>query len=634
MGSKRRKQEEVVQEVPAPTWPWFVGLLGLLLAIAASSVLVLKQLDLLGASLPGCGPQSACDKVTNTAWGRVPGLGWPVSYVGFSYFLAMLFAWFGAREHVSGWIRWISRIGALASFLFIIAMISLEALCPYCLIAHVGNLGFWIAIELGPSSSADHARRGLVPAAAAFLLSSGVVGIVQMQQDDARRIKGEAIEEQQIQEMAEAAIKAAEEGETDPTGDGPGDEPVEGDSGVSSSAELFTGRYLLGSEDAPIKLVMISDYQCPDCYTYENQAMSLVKGRDDLSLSVKHFPFCTDCNRHMPSNKHPNACRAAWAAEAAGILGGNDAFWEMHSWLFEQKGRFNQNTLNAKARELGLDPLEFNSVMRSDAVKSMVEMDIEEAKDLGIFFTPMIFVNGIELKWYSIPSSLTSAVNKIAAAIRSGEDDGSLQAPPMAEEKYLLDWQGNRQVIFPSDDHVPLEGDVDHPVTAMVWVEYNSDFLPKMEAELNRLRENHPGIRIGYRVYPVNNICNKRVAASINRFPWGCMTAKAAKAAYIVGGEDGWRVYHEWLLENGSGIRGERSLVDGAAEVGLDATLFQEALNGPEAEAMVAQDVRLGGQVRFRGPPAICINGRHVPRYTLEGHDILGTIVEAASRGQ
>ena len=110
--------------------------------------------------------------------------------------------------------------------------------------------------------------------------------------------------------------------------------------------------------------------------------------------------------------------------------------------------------------------------------------------------------------------------------------------------------------------------------------------------------------------------------------------ATAAKAAWITGGDDGWRRYHEWLLQNGPGIRGEQSLVDGAAEVGLDPVLFQEALRGPEAEAMVAEDVRLGGQVRFRGPPAICINGRHVPRYTLEGHDILGTIVEAAAKGQ
>ena len=160
MASKVGKQQEAAQEESKPTWPWMLGIFGLSLAIVASAVLVLKQLDLLGTSLPGCGPQSACDKVTSTAWGRVPGLGWPVSYVGFSYFLAMLVAWFGARTHVSGWIRWTSRAGALASFIFIIAMISLEALCPYCLAAHVGNLAFWIAIELGPGPSSVRLRHG------------------------------------------------------------------------------------------------------------------------------------------------------------------------------------------------------------------------------------------------------------------------------------------------------------------------------------------------------------------------------------------------------------------------------------------------------------------------------------------
>ena len=634
MASKPKKQEAATPEPPRTTGLWVAGICCLSLAIAAAAVLVLKQLDLLGASLPGCGPQSACDKVTSTAWGRVPGLGWPVSYVGFSYFLAMLACWFGARQQVPVWARWTARAGALASFIFIIAMISLEALCPYCLAAHVGNLGFWITVELWPGPSTERMRHGLVPAAGVFLLSSGLIGIVQMQQDEVKRIRGEEIEAQQVDEIARAAIKAAEDSEPEPAAEDIDDGALVDSGSASTPAELFAGRYLLGSEDAPIKLVIISDYQCPDCYKYETQAMGLLKGRDDLSLSVKHFPFCTDCNRHMSANRHPNACRAAWAAEAAGILGGSDAFWGMHTWLFEQKGGFTQASLNTKARDLGLDPLEFNSVMRSDAVKSLVELDIEEANDLGIFFTPMVFVNGIELKWYAIQSSLTSTVNKISAAIRSGENDGSIQAPPPAEEKYLLDWRGGRRVPFPQAEHAPFEGDSDHPVEAVVWVEYSSDFLPKMEVELNRLRDTYPGIRVSYRVYPVSNACNKRVHISIDRFPWACLVATAAKAAWITGGDDGGRRYHEWLLQNGPGIRGEQSLVDGAAEVGLDPVLFQEALRGPEAEAMVAEDVRLGGQVRFRGPPAICINGRHVPRYTLEGHDILGTIVEAAAKGQ
>ena len=636
MARKHGKHEEAAPEAPRPAWLWFLGICGLLIAIAASAVLVLKQLDLLGTSLPGCGPQSACDKVTSTAWGRIPLLGWPVSYVGFSYFLAMLIAWLGARQWVSGWIRWTARAGALASFIFIIVMISLEALCPYCLAAHVGNLGFWIAVELVPGPSAERIRRGLVPAAAVFLLSSGLIGIVQMQQDEAKLLRGIEIEAKQVEEMAQAAIAAAEESKPKPK---PVDEEidegtsVEGD-GTSSDAELFTGRYLLGPEDAPIKLVMFSDYMCPDCYKYESQAMGLLRGRDDISLSVMHFPFCTDCNRHMPTNKHPNACRAAWAAEAAGILGGNDAFWEMHTWLFEQKGGFNQNSLNAKVRDLGIDPLGFNSVMRSDAVKSLVELDIEEARDVGIFYTPMIFVNGIELKWYAIPSSLVGAVNKISAAIKSGENDGSVLVPPTAEEKYLLDWRDGRRIPMSPVKHAPVEGDATHPVEAVVWVEYNSDFLPKMEVELDRLRNAYPGIRVSYRVYPVSSTCNRGVDSAIKSFPWACMTATAAKAAWITGGDDGWRRYHEWLLQNGTSIRGEQSLVDGAGEAGLDPVLFQEALQGDEAKAMVAEDILLGARVRFRGPPAICINGRHVPRYTSQGHDILGAIVEAAAKGQ
>ena len=67
---------------------------------------------------------------------------------------------------------------------------------------------------------------------------------------------------------------------------------------------------------------------------------------------------------------------------------------------------------------------------------------------------------------------------------------------------------------------------------------------------------------------------------------------------------------------------------------GIDPTAFQDAMDDPRSMALVTEDVRLGAQGRFRGPPAIFVNDRHVPRYKLEGHDILGEIVEQARQGE
>src|SRR6185295_4441596 len=79
---------------------------------------------------------------------------------------------------------------------------------------------------------------------------------------------------------------------------------------------LFTGRYRMGPEVAPIRVVMFTGYQCPDCRKMEPQVEELLKTRKDVSISIKHFPFCPDCNRHTPMMQ-PNGCWAARAAEAA-----------------------------------------------------------------------------------------------------------------------------------------------------------------------------------------------------------------------------------------------------------------------------------------------------------------------------
>ena len=39
----------------------------------------------------------------------------------------------------------------------------------------------------------------------------------------------------------------------------------------SDNKTNFIGRYVLGDKESPIKVVMISDYQCPDCLRFETK---------------------------------------------------------------------------------------------------------------------------------------------------------------------------------------------------------------------------------------------------------------------------------------------------------------------------------------------------------------------------
>ena len=79
---------------------------------------------------------------------------------------------------------------------------------------------------------------------------------------------------------------------------------------------------------APVTLVEYGDYQCPFC----GAAYPIIKEvqarmGDGLRFVFRNFPISTS---------HPNAERAAEAAEAAGVQG---RFWEMHDLLYENQDR-------------------------------------------------------------------------------------------------------------------------------------------------------------------------------------------------------------------------------------------------------------------------------------------------------
>jgi protein-disulfide isomerase len=327
-------------------WP---GLVCLLIAVTASFMLAGKQLDLL--ETPGCGGGSPCDRAMEGPWGKVPLVDWPVSFVGLAYFAALVAAWIAARRRagVPAGLRYPVRIGAALSVLLVVVMFAGGSVCIYCLAVHLANLGFVGASELAPTVAGGTAR-GLALGAAVF---AGVTGAQVGLQHAA---SGRA--EQELVKSTERIVEATRQR------DG------------RASAEPFTGRYRLGPAEAPIRIVIISDYQCPDCRRVDEEARAVLAARSDVSVSAKHYPFCTDCNRHTPRTLHPNACRAALAAEAAGILQGNEGFWAMHRWLFDRGGVFTNAELAAALVAGGHDVERFLGVMTGPETLARLEAEV------------------------------------------------------------------------------------------------------------------------------------------------------------------------------------------------------------------------------------------------------------------
>ncbi|MHC4126633.1 MAG: DsbA family protein [Planctomycetota bacterium] len=144
------------------------------------------------------------------------------------------------------------------------------------------------------------------------------------------------------------------------------------------------------------RLVVFTDFECPACFCHATTVQErLVELFDErLTVLVRHYPLCHDCNDGVEGTHHANACRAAFAAEAARRLGGETAFRQMHDLLFENGRRLGDETYRELAPQIGLDPDLLMAEIDSDEVRRIVADDVALADELGVSGTPAMFLDG------------------------------------------------------------------------------------------------------------------------------------------------------------------------------------------------------------------------------------------------
>jgi protein-disulfide isomerase len=139
-----------------------------------------------------------------------------------------------------------------------------------------------------------------------------------------------------------------------------------------------------GPQDAPVTLVEYGDYECPHCAAAHPIVHEVRRQMGRRLLFVfRHFPL---------SNMHPNAERAAEAAEAAAAQG---EFWKMHDALFAEPGVLEDADLQRRARTLGLDVAHLERDLSSHVHQARVRHDFQSGVRSGVNGTPTFFINGV-----------------------------------------------------------------------------------------------------------------------------------------------------------------------------------------------------------------------------------------------
>ncbi|HET6373484.1 MAG TPA: thioredoxin domain-containing protein [Candidatus Polarisedimenticolia bacterium] len=137
-----------------------------------------------------------------------------------------------------------------------------------------------------------------------------------------------------------------------------------------------------GPQDAPVTIVLFSDYQCPYCAAAEPLLKQLLDAYPQKArLVAKQFPL----------SFHQNARPASEAALFAKSKG---KFWEMHDLLFQNSRALTMDNFKAFAKQLGLDEAALEASVTAQTYKTDIDKEIQDGQKVGVSGTPTLFING------------------------------------------------------------------------------------------------------------------------------------------------------------------------------------------------------------------------------------------------
>lgn len=143
-----------------------------------------------------------------------------------------------------------------------------------------------------------------------------------------------------------------------------------------------------GSVDAPVTLVVFTDYQCPYCAQWSTETLPAMReyvDRGELRIEWR------DVNVYGEDSE-----RAARASLAAAMQGRHEDF---HGRLFDgaeirSPDELSEQALIDLAAELGLDPEQFAEDIDSEQVATTIEANAQQGIELGAMSTPAFILGG------------------------------------------------------------------------------------------------------------------------------------------------------------------------------------------------------------------------------------------------
>lgn len=380
-----------------------------------------------------------CDKVNSSAWAKLWGI--PLALYGAGYYLAIsLLAGFAfakgekfsrAMELIFGF----SFLSVLLSLgLAYVSAFQIGAWCVFCMSLYAINLGMLGLAYVGSEGSLgsivgrlDKELAGILRSPMLYTVGLVFIGVVFL---GGSYYKVQVVEAEKRQAEKFLADKPREVKAPAATSSGPG-EPTKGgdhsaddghDHSKTATSEVLQNEVVTlkrmghepinGKLDAPVSILIFSDFQCPYCQVAGGVLEEVVRQNPGkVSVTYYHYPLDMDCNPYMGRPLHEFSCRASVAAICAQKQG---QFWEMHDELFRNQKDISPELISQAARTLGLDLTAFQKCQEDRTNYSIILSDIEQGKAANLTGTPSIFINGQKWKGMLSPEALTQVVRQLA----------------------------------------------------------------------------------------------------------------------------------------------------------------------------------------------------------------------------
>lgn len=308
-----------------------------------------------------------CDAATYSKLSNIAGV--PISFFGIIVGLLFLFSSLMPSEGLEKTASAVSKynfIGCVALFVFSLG--ALGSLCPMCTLYYVlSGVAFFLMWKYGMMTWVPDMK---VAALWGVLLLVGSFFMFQT-------TKGK---EEYNSKMSASVVQQFRN--LPSLGEPDWESPYK----IHSSTEKFA--------DAPIKVTVFSDFQCPFCKMVAEQMPELARRYDGkINIQYMFYPLDSKCNSNVKGKFHEHACDAA-------MLAACDAkkFEEIHDEIFANQDKLQSGILSDLAKKHNLTGCLDNAELKNTVIQA-----INQGTKFNLKSTPTIIINGKKIEG-SIPT--------------------------------------------------------------------------------------------------------------------------------------------------------------------------------------------------------------------------------------